>query len=318
MSNIGQGSGSCVLAADDDADLRSLIGLVLTAEGYDVSLVENGRSALASAIRSRPDLVILDLMMPGMDGIEVCRALRSELSTRTVPIIMLTAKGSPGDAVAGLRAGADDYIMKPFDPEELVARVATALNRSADLRGTSPLTGLPGNFAILRRLEQVVASTIQDFAFVHADLDSFKAYNDHYGFLRGDEAIRVTAQVLHDVTDAQDLRFLGHIGGDDFALIVAADAAEETAQGIVAAFDDVAGRLYDPEDRRRGWIEVPDRAGVLHPSPLLTISLGVTTSESGPFSSAHQVAQAAAEVKALAKRDAGSSWRIDRRRRGST
>lgn len=170
--------------------------MILTTEQYEVSVVGDGPSVLASASQFRPDLVLLDVMMPDMNGIEVCQALRAEPATSNVPIIMLTAKATSADAIAGLRAGADDYIMKPFEVEELLARLATTLRRSTDLRSASPLTGLPGNFEIFRQLERLVDAPVQDFAFLHADLDNFKAFNDHYGFVRGDEAIRATASVL--------------------------------------------------------------------------------------------------------------------------
>ena len=164
-----QGSGVRVLAADDEPDLRSVIDIVLTADGYDVTVVEDGPSVLALAPRLRPDVVLLDVMMPDVDGIEICRALRSDLSTSMLSIIMLTAKGSPAGAVAALCAGADDYIVKPFDTEELLARLAMTVRRGAELRGASPLTGLPGNFEILRRLEYLVAAPVQNFAFLQAD-----------------------------------------------------------------------------------------------------------------------------------------------------
>lgn len=305
-----------VLVADDEPDLRSLIAMVLTAESYDVCAVDNGSAVLAMAQSFRPDVVLLDVMMPGMDGLEVCRTLRRALTTSNMPIIMLTAKSTPADAVAGLRAGADDYLMKPFDPEELLARVATTVRRSADLRGASPLTGLPGNSEILRRLGYLVAREEQDFAFLHADLDNFKAFNDRYGFVRGDDAIQATASVLQDVARAHGVHLIGHIGGDDFAVIASAAQGLDVAEAAVSAFDRMAGGLYDPLDQARGWIEVADRLGVMHRYPVLTISLGVASSAQGRFSSVHEVSHAAAEVKALAKRDAGSSWQLDHRRRG--
>lgn len=311
----GQTDAARILAVDDDADLRGLMDMMLTAEGYDVCVVEDPRSVVGLASEFRPDLVLLDVMMPVLDGLEVCRALRSEPTTSAVPIIMLTAKSQAGDAVAGFRAGADDYVTKPFDSEELLARVATTLARSAALRGASPVTGLPGNFEIIRRLDGLVAAPVQDFALLHADLDNFKAFNDHYGFVRGDEAIRATANVLQDVARARPVCFIGHIGGDDFALITPADAAEDAAQAVVEAFDREAPRLYDPADRARGWIEVPDRAGTRNRYRFLGISIGVTSTAQGRFSSVHEVAQAAVEVKALAKQRAESCWCLDRRQR---
>jgi two-component system response regulator MtrA len=113
-----------ILVVDDDAALAEMIGIVLRAEDHDVSFCADGTGALDAFRRARPDLVLLDLMLPGMDGIEVCRAIRAESG---VPVIMLTAKSDTSDVVQGLESGADDYMVKPFDPKELVARIKTRL-----------------------------------------------------------------------------------------------------------------------------------------------------------------------------------------------
>ncbi|PPF13579.1 DNA-binding response regulator [Rathayibacter sp. AY1G1] len=113
-----------ILVVDDDAALAEMIGIVLRADGYDVSFCADGSGALEAFRRARPDLVLLDLMLPGIDGIEVCRAIRAESG---VPVIMLTAKSDTSDVVQGLESGADDYMVKPFDPKELVARIRTRL-----------------------------------------------------------------------------------------------------------------------------------------------------------------------------------------------
>ncbi|PPG52816.1 MULTISPECIES: MtrAB system response regulator MtrA [unclassified Rathayibacter] len=113
-----------ILVVDDDAALAEMIGIVLRADGYDVSFCADGSGALEAFRRARPDLVLLDLMLPGIDGIEVCRAIRGESG---VPVIMLTAKSDTADVVQGLESGADDYMVKPFDPKELVARIKTRL-----------------------------------------------------------------------------------------------------------------------------------------------------------------------------------------------
>ncbi|QHC70849.1 MtrAB system response regulator MtrA [Rathayibacter sp. VKM Ac-2801] len=113
-----------ILVVDDDAALAEMIGIVLRADGYDVSFCADGSGALEAFRRARPDLVLLDLMLPGIDGIEVCRAIRAESG---VPVIMLTAKSDTSDVVQGLESGADDYMVKPFDPKELVARIKTRL-----------------------------------------------------------------------------------------------------------------------------------------------------------------------------------------------
>ena len=305
-----------ILVVDDDRDICRSIEVVLRLEGYDVRIAHEGEEGLEQATRVQPDLVLLDMMMPGIDGYEVTKRLRHDPRTATASIIMLTARALPADKVLGLTAGCDDYIVKPFDPSELVARVQSALRRSRQMREVSPLTGLPGNFQIAAELERLVEEESSDFAVLYADLDDFKAYNDHYGFMRGDEAIRATGRLLTDALARHRTSpsFAGHIGGDDFVLVTAANKAEPLAQDIVRNFDVMAPSLYDQDDRQRGYVEVPDRRGVLHHYPFLSISLGVASSAVRPIRSQWEASSVATEMKAVAKRKVGSSYEIDRRR----
>lgn len=126
---------SRILVVDDEPDLVELVRHHLVREHYDVVTAADGETGLAEARRKLPDLVVLDLMLPGIDGLEVCRRLRSDLRTQHIPIIMLTAKGEESDAVIGLAQGADDYVRKPFGMKELLARIATRL-RSAEGKST--------------------------------------------------------------------------------------------------------------------------------------------------------------------------------------
>ncbi|MDP9431800.1 MAG: response regulator [Actinomycetota bacterium] len=118
-----------VLVADDDRDIRELVAMKLRGAGYEVTTVENGPDALASALGAVPDLAILDIMMPGLTGIDVCRELRASEETRTLPIILLTAKAQEADVEVGFSVGADDYVVKPFSPRELASRVQAVLAR---------------------------------------------------------------------------------------------------------------------------------------------------------------------------------------------
>jgi diguanylate cyclase (GGDEF)-like protein len=305
-----------ILVVDDDRDICRSIEVVLRLEGYDVRIAHEGEEALEQAVRAQPDLVLLDMMMPGIDGYEVTKRLRHDPRTATASIIMLTARALPADKVLGLTAGCDDYIVKPFDPSELVARVQSALRRSRQMREVSPLTGLPGNFQIAHELERLVADETSEFAVLYADLDDFKAYNDHYGFMRGDEAIRASGRLLTDALARHRTNpsFAGHIGGDDFVLVTSANKAESLAQDIVRNFDLMAPSLYDQDDRQRGYIEVPDRRGVLHHYPFLSVSVGVASSAIRPIRSQWEASSVATEMKAVAKRKVGSAYEIDRRR----
>ena len=310
------GTGETVLVVDDDFDIARYVELNLSLEGFTVHVAHDGQEAVTKAQSLRPDAVLLDVMMPGIDGYEVCRRLRSNARTSHCAIIMLTAKSLSADTVLGLTAGADDYISKPFDPPELDARVRAALRRARQLRDISPLTGLPGNSEITRQVERLVRDRAP-FALIHADLDHFKAYNDRYGFLRGDEAIKATADLLQDTLNAYDgdTCFLGHVGGDDFVILTEPEVAEEVAEKIVQRFDEMAPSLYDDEDASRGWIEVDDRRNNRHQVEVMTISLGIATTAHRPLLAVAEASTIATEMKMAAKRDEGrSGYRIDQRR----
>ncbi len=120
---------TAILVADDDVDIRDLVAFKLEQAGFDVTAVDNGLAALTAARIEPPDLVVLDVMMPGMSGIDVCRELRNDRTTSGLPIILLTARAQEGDVEVGFGAGADDYIVKPFSPRELVTRVEAVLAR---------------------------------------------------------------------------------------------------------------------------------------------------------------------------------------------
>ena len=303
-----------VLVVDDDPDVARFVEVNLRSAGYDVTVAGNGEEALEKAVEIRPDLVLLDVMMPKLDGFEVAQRLRRDPRTSSSSIIMLTAKALSSDKVLGLSSGADDYIIKPFDPVELLARVKGTLRRAREMRALSPLTGLPGNIRVQEEIRRRVSEE-QPFALLYADLDHFKAYNDHYGFVRGDRAIQMVARLCTEM--AQEVggpeAFVGHVGGDDFIVLVHPDVAERLAEAMCKRFDEHAATLYDPIDVERGCIEVPDRKGVMAKFPLLTVSLGIATTHTRTFTHYGEAVAVATEMKQFAKARPGSSYAIDRR-----
>jgi diguanylate cyclase (GGDEF)-like protein len=306
--------GESLLVADDDPFIARLLEIELRAAGYDVRVASDGIEALELAQERSPDLVLADVMMPNMDGFELTRRLRQDPRTATVSIIMLTARGLSADKLEGFAIGADDYIVKPFDTPELLARIRGVLRRAKEMRAQSPLTGLPGNVRIEEEIDGLVERG-EDFALLYADLDHFKAYNDHYGFMRGDQAIQTTAALIEEV--AREVTggdaFIGHVGGDDFVLIVPPEKATDTAESIVLRFDQEVPALYDPDDRERGFVEVANRRGELQRFPLLSISIGVASTEKRAYAHYAEAVAIATEMKAYTKATAGSSWAIDRR-----
>jgi diguanylate cyclase (GGDEF)-like protein len=303
-----------ILVVDDDPDIARFVEVNLRSAGYDVSVASDGEQALEKAGQLRPDLVLLDVMMPRIDGFEVAQRLRRNPQTANTSIIMLTAKALSTDKVLGLTAGADDYIIKPFDPIELLARVKGTLRRAKEMRNLSPLTGLPGNIRIQEEIERNVREE-RPFAVLYSDLDNFKAYNDQKGFVRGDRLIQATARIIQDavVEFAGADGFVGHVGGDDFVAVTPPDVAEQVAQRIVSRFDEAVSEFYEPEDIERGYVEVEDRKGVLQRLPLAGVSVGIATTGARKFAHYGEAVSVATEMKQFAKRDAGSSYAVDRR-----
>jgi diguanylate cyclase (GGDEF)-like protein len=305
-----------VLIVDDDEDIRAYLDVTLELAGFEVVQASDGEAALRAAFDTVPDLVVLDVMMPGIDGLEVLRRLRRDARTSHLPVLLLTAKVQPHDAVAGLEVGADDYITKPFDAEVLVARIHSALRRSDLQRSRNPLTGLPGNEPIQRALTARLSMSAP-VALLYVDLDQFKPFNDHYGFLRGDDALRALAVLLQRVVAemGDERSFLGHVGGDDFVVLVHPDRAEDVADEICHRFDALAPTLYDEDDRRVGSIEVADRRGVAQRYGLLSLSIGIAATDRREFAHPGEMVTVATEMKRYAKsRQRGQSgWAIDRR-----
>ena len=305
------GGGERVLFIEDSPTLAQLLEVSLLQAGYQVVKASSGEEGLELARAEPPDLLLCDVMLPGIDGFEVVRQLRRELTTANMSIIMLTAMAN---VMEGLDAGADDYVLKPYDHRELLARVRSVLRRAKAMRALSPLTGLPGNTRIQEELERAITEERQ-FALLYADLDNFKAYNDHYGFARGDDILRLAARQLHGAVQAtaRPDAFVGHVGGDDFVAITTEEAAKAVVEDLIERFDREVPSLYDPEDAERGWIEVENRRRQLERYPLVSISVGVASTAVRSFGHYAEAVAVANEMKSQAKHQPGSAWAVDRR-----
>ena len=307
-------NGGRILVVDDDPDIARFVEINMRLEGFEVRIANDGEEALTTIANDPPDLVLLDVMMPRIDGVEVCRRLRADPATSHLAIIMLTAKSLSADKVVGLTAGADDYLIKPFDTLELVARVRSTMRRNAEMRAASPLTNLPGNMRIDDEISARMSAEAS-FAVCYFDLDNFKAYNDAYGFLRGDDAILALARAVQTaVLEAgKPTPFLGHVGGDDFVVVCEVGQAEQVCARTLALFDEVAPTLYDPADAGRGHIALTDRQGHLRKFPLVSVSAGIASTERRRYTDHRQVVAVATEMKNVAKATPGSAVAIDRR-----
>ena len=293
-----------ILVADDEADIRRLVRQTLIGH-YDVVEACDGEAAIDLALQARPDLILLDVMMPRVNGYEALRRLRASYATRSIPIIMLTAKNEKQDVLTGFEGGANDYLTKPYERGELLLRIENQLGWSRQQREASPLTGLPGNLSINRETERRLGSG-QPFALLQVDIDHFKAYNDHYGYPRGDEAIGALSRILVEAASRDAGAFVGHIGGDDFVLLTAPEHAEAIGQRIIDQFNAVVPSFYDPEDRARGHIQVPNRRHVLEDFPLMSVTIALVSTDRAQVTHLAQLTDIAQELKAHGKGIPGS------------
>jgi diguanylate cyclase (GGDEF)-like protein len=308
---------SLILIVEDDCSIADLVSASLHSQGYDTLISTDGEQGFFMAIQMNPHLILLDVGLPKLDGMGVCHKLRSMAKTRDIPIIMLTASAATVDKLKALNMGADDYITKPFDVDELLARVQAQLRR-ANRNLFSSLTGMVGNLQIEEALKELVTIKSPKWAVAYFDIDNFKGYNDTYGFLKGNEVIQITAQVIRDALEQSGSRVSfemgGHIGGDDFVVITSADHVESLCQKILHRFDERVSQFYEPLDRERGYVLSQDRKGNFTRLPLITLSAGIVTNQQREIESHWTIGAIAAEVKRKAKALPGSAYYLDRRR----
>ncbi|MBF0388212.1 MAG: response regulator [Candidatus Omnitrophica bacterium] len=303
-----------ILIVDDNPDILDVLDLTLS-DTFTVTKANNGAEGLAKARSAHFDLIITDYMMPVMTGPEFCRELRKDILLSHVPIIMLTGKSDIKDLVTGINSGADDYLVKPFEPESLLAKINMIIKRTVRNLDANPLTHLPGNASIMEELQTLINSG-NLFAVGYCDLDKFKIYNDKYGFEKGDDVIKATARTI--IQAGQEVGgtrvFVGHIGGDDFVFACPDDIADQVSQKLIELFNQAAPGFYSEEDRQAGFIIGKDRQGNETKAGLMTISIGIVSNVNQKISHVAQVSEIGAELKKFAKAKECSNFVRDQRK----
>ena len=304
-----------ILVVDDEEHIRRILKFQLEKNGYSVVTAENGEEALNVVRRSMPDLILLDLMMPKIDGFEVCCRLRADFQTSQIPIIMLTAKSDLPDRIKGLQNGANDYLVKPYSNEELLLRVHNVLEWSQNQKNANPLTGFAGNKAIEKELARRIGES-QPFAFLYIDIDNFKAYNDYYGYQKGDESILFLADIITEAVNSLGGQgdFVGHIGGDDFVIVTSLNRAEFIGRHIIDEFDKGSLVLLNEEDIRKGYLEIRNRLGEIKRVPLMSLTIALVLNDGERLKHFAQVSDIASELKKFGKGMTGSVVVRERRK----
>jgi diguanylate cyclase (GGDEF)-like protein len=304
-----------ILIITSEQETSDYLGALLMGEGYQIESTNSQQLAFEILGKKPFNLVVSDFLSANVAGIDICKHIRGNFNLRHMSIILIIDTKDPMDKIKGIYAGADDYVEKPFEPGEFLARVKASLVRITRDLDANPLTKLPGNISLLKELEaRIKLGSL--FAVGYIDLNKFKEFNDVYGFQMGDKVIYHTAQVtirnLEKFGNTGD--FLGHIGGDDFIFITTPEKAEDISRGIVDDFDKSILSFYNEDDKQRGYIITKNRTGEITEVPLLSVSIGIVTNEIRQFSHVGEIGQIAAELKKFAKAIGGSVYVKDRRK----
>ncbi len=292
-------SMSDILFADDDEALREMVVAALRAGGHEVRPVASGTEALLELRRSTPDLLLLDYRMGTPDGFEVCRQVKADPRLSHLPVLILTGEGKLEDRLQGFDAGADDYLGKPFDPRELLARVGALLRLARLGFERNPTTGLPGGETIHVEIDRWRSEGLP-FAVCYLDLDYFKPFSDRFGFAVADRAIHLVGEVMQEV-GARRRSFVGHVGGDDFVMLCPASEARGIAEEIQTGFADQLSAFLPSEAVHAGRYRAPDREGIDREFPLTGLSIAIVRVDPARWSSLQRLGEVVAEIKRLAK-----------------
>ncbi len=306
-----------ILIVDDEKDLRNMLSFGLSTKGYKVLEASDGQDGLEQIYRNVPDIVVTDVSMPVMDGFTLCQKIRTDIIISHLPVIMLTVHRDDLSQLKGLNIGVDDYVVKPYNFDILCAKIENVLRRNKQNLDANPLTKLPGNVSITREINYLMHNK-SPFAFLYIDLNNFKPFNDYYGYAKGDEVIKMLAnaavKVVKNFADEHPPKFVGHVGGDDFVILVVLGIAEKIAQEIIEQFDEKITEFYEPEDIARGFITTTSRKGDTAKFPIMGVSIAITTTENRRYNHFGELNAVVAEIKKKAKESKRSSYFIDKRK----
>jgi PleD family two-component response regulator len=284
-----------ILVVEDDFDISNMLRIYFSGQGYEVQVAPRGGDALAMTRKQLPNLIVLDIMLPDMNGYDVCRELRTTTRTSHIPVIFLTQKDERSDRIAGLELGADDYITKPFDIEELKLRVQNSISASTRIAQMDSRSNLPSGRLIEDHLRTLMHGT-KPWTYLDVKIDGYDAFTDVYGFVAGDEVVRFMAMLMSEIIDEHGTAddYAGHPGKDNFVIVTHADA-DRLRAALVDRFNEEVKQHYSFIDRERGYITVPDSTYGERQSNLMSLSAGWVSTQTHQFSDIREITELAAE-----------------------
>ncbi len=288
-----------ILVVEDQPDISSLLKIYFTSQGYEVFTAMRGQIALDICSKTPPNLALLDVNLPDMEGYDIGKALRASPRTRHIPIIFLTARGERRDRLIGLgEVQAQYYIVKPFDIEEVHTIVKNQLEEARRKNQLHPVTNLPTADLISDQLRLLLTTQGWGMALVH--INGFETFTQSYGSVVGEDVLKFSAlllnEVLNDLGSNED--FIGQmVVGPDFVITSAPERLKTICERLITRFDEEIGLHYNYKHRKQGFIEVPDDTGSMRHVPLMSISIGVLTSQDGPFYDIRELSEIAEETR---------------------
>lgn len=275
--------GTVLLVIHDD-EVRDALQRYFAAGDYTVLTAVTNDEALTAMRRWLPQAAIVDLDVPALDAAALCQEIRSSPRTRHAHITLLTPQARRDDRLLALSSGADEFMTKPVDAEELGLRLRNALRRAEFQNLVDPITGLPGPRLVEEQLRALLRRS-DEWALIRSNLRGFKAFNAAYGFLAGEEVLRFVAQVFSQTVEQAGDRadFLGHAGGDNFVIVTAIDRVEALTAALIARIDDGVRAHYSFREREQGYMLMKAADGADERVPLMRLNVQTVTSRQGPF-----------------------------------
>ena len=293
-----------ILYADDEPAMRQMVAKVLETGGHHVRLARNGKDALEQIRAAAPDLILLDYQMGEPTGLQVCRDVKNNPRFGHLPVLILTGHGGLESRLEGFDAGADDYLTKPFEPRELLARVAALLRLANRGLQRNPTSGLPGGNAIQEEFVRLRKGG-QPFAICYLDLDDFKPFGDHFGFSVADTVIYEVGETLREISENTEA-FAGHVGGDDFILLCSPDAARHLSEEAQTRLHRRISRHLPPEVVRTGRYRAEARDGTVQEFEITRLSAAIVHVDPGNEIPLMELGETVARAKRAAKRSGGT------------
>ena len=245
----------------DDDESSIIVFRELFRDDKEYKFISVKTEQIDVALKNIPSLIVINEDAIKIDVIDVCKKIRKDEDNTITPVIVVSSNGERNHRMKILSESIEYFIRKPVDEGYLYYTVKNLTRLLTINRRMSPLTGLPGNVQINSELKKHLMKN-EEFSILYLDLDNFKAYNDVYGFLKGDQIIEYTANIIVNAVHNYGNGFVGHIGGDDFIAIVPSKDVEKLCQAIIYNFDNGVQKFYNDKDREDGYIEVANRKGI--------------------------------------------------------